>query len=109
MDRPSQYLESHKYGQKISQTLGSLDESELELFHVNCTNVGYYYCVEGPINSDANLEKLVESGHASKIYLFVEGKLLLDTVPIGDYPKLGKTLTAFLNLTYRPRMSASSI
>lgn len=71
MDRPLQYHES------------TLQENELELVNVSCSNVGYYYCVNGPINSEANLEKLVENGQASKIYLFVEGSIyfILDKTP----------------------------
>lgn len=77
MESPSQYHVTRAFGITISQTLGSLHESKLELYNVNCTNVGYYYCVENSVKSDANLEKLIEVGQASKIYLFAEGKLFV--------------------------------
>ena len=73
-----QYHESSLFGITSSQISGSLYESELELFHVNCTNVGYYYCVEDSTPPDVNLQKLSEDSQASKIYLFVEGGKILN-------------------------------
>lgn len=89
MDKELQYHESHTFGNTIHQELGSLYVSELELFHVNCTNVGYYYCVEDSTESDANLQKLIENSQASKVYLFVEGS------KFGSVPKLKQTLIIF--------------
>ncbi|XP_031631901.1 vascular endothelial growth factor receptor 1-like isoform X3 [Contarinia nasturtii] len=54
-------------------------ESVLELIQIDYTYVGYYYCVKNSSVSDTNdresLETLIESGHASRIYLFVEDPL----------------------------------
>lgn len=48
-------------------------QSILELPNVNYLSVGYYYCVKNA-TVDEHLDTLVDSGQASNIYLFVEGK-----------------------------------
>lgn len=48
-------------------------QSILELPAVDYLNVGYYYCVKNA-TVDEHLDTLVDTGQASHIYLFVEGK-----------------------------------
>lgn len=50
-------------------------ESVLELSQVDYSYVDYYYCVKNVSNFDTKIDTLLENNQASKIYLFVEGKL----------------------------------
>lgn len=51
--------------------------SVLELIEVNYTYVGFYYCVKNISEVDASLRMLVKNSFASKIYLFVDGNVLI--------------------------------
>lgn len=55
--------------------------SDLTLTTATCRSVGYYYCIAGIEHVSTlrgkieNLHRLLDYGHASRIYLFVRGEL----------------------------------
>lgn len=53
-------------------------ETTLELTNVTYRYVGYYYCVKNSSDPDDSLEVLLENEQASRIYLFVEGMLIVE-------------------------------
>lgn len=69
-------LRKNKYdvNEFFNENLQHPYEIMLELPQVNHLYVGYYYCVRKSSTHNSNLEALVNSGKASNIYLFVEGR-----------------------------------
>lgn len=66
-------------------------ESILELPAVDYLYVGYYYCVKNA-TVEEHLDTLVETGQASHIYLFVEGKFQFIQLHQSDFNRFFSVL-----------------
>lgn len=73
-------------------------QSILELPNVDYLYVGYYYCVKNA-TVDEHLDTLVDTGQASNIYLFVEGKISI----FKEAKQINKFLINFLMYSTDPQ------